>query len=441
MNCFSTPQGDFLLSRTPANQPDPANLQAWDAADHYLLETINETVDLVSKPPRNLILNDSFGALSVAIAAQLTQARPVNAQQQKSDASAPSQAAPELTLISDSFLAHQALANNLAQNSLPDDVVLALDSLAPLTGHYDLVIIKIPKTLALLEDELFRIRPHLHATSQIIGAGMVKSIHRSTLALFERIIGPTRTSLAKKKARLIHCDVDATIQPGASPYPTRYTLPDTDYLIVNHANVFSRQRLDIGTRLFIEHLPVSDRFKDIIDLGCGNGIVGLLAAEKNPAAQLHFVDESFMALVSAQANFRHALGEQRPALFQAGDCLQAFAAASADLILNNPPFHQQQVVGDHIAREMFRQSHQTLRDNGELWVIGNRHLGYHGVLSKLFGHCELVASNAKFVILRAIKQPGAITPTTLGSTSAGKRHGATGQHRHDRGRRRGRHTR
>ncbi len=430
MNCFSSPLGDFILSRTPANQPDPANLQAWDAADHYLLEQVNETDDGTIHPRNTLILNDNFGALSVALAARL------NKRRQESTQGRPGKEST-LTLISDSFLAHQALATNLTRNGLPDNAVLALDSLAPLSGHYDLVIIKIPKTLALLEDELFRIRPHLHATSRIIGTGMVKSIHTSTLALFERIIGPTRTSLAKKKARLIHCEFDESLQPGSSPYPTLYTLPDSHHLITNHANVFSRQRLDIGTRLFIEHLPKTDRFKDIIDLGCGNGIVGLLAAVRNPAAQLHFVDESFMALASARSNFRHALGEQCTAQFQAGDCLQGFAPDSADLILNNPPFHQQHVVGDHIAREMFRQSHLTLRDNGELWVIGNRHLGYHSVLRKLFGNCELVASNEKFVVLRATKQPGATTPTRLEPGASAKPKDSTGRQRRNQSRRPG----
>ena len=40
---------------------------------------------------------------------------------------------------------------------------------------------------------------------------------------------------------------------------------------------------------------------------------------------------------------------------------------------------------------MFRESKQVLRRGGELWVIGNRHLGYHIQLKKLFGNCEVVA--------------------------------------------------
>jgi 16S rRNA (guanine1207-N2)-methyltransferase len=40
----------------------------------------------------------------------------------------------------------------------------------------------------------------------------------------------------------------------------------------------------------------------------------------------------------------------------------------------------------------------------ELRVVGNRHLGYHLKLKKLFGNCETVAGNAKFVILKAVRR-------------------------------------
>jgi 16S rRNA (guanine1207-N2)-methyltransferase len=52
---------------------------------------------------------------------------------------------------------------------------------------------------------------------------------------------------------------------------------------------------------------------------------------------------------------------------------------------------------------MFVESRDALRPGGELWVVGNRHLGYWDKLNRLFGGCETVASNAKFVVLRAGK--------------------------------------
>jgi 23S rRNA (guanine1835-N2)-methyltransferase len=126
-----------------------------------------------------------------------------------------------------------------------------------------------------------------------------------------------------------------------------------------------------------------------------------MAAVRNPQATVHFVDESFMAVASAEENFLRALGAKRQAIFRAGDGLTDFEPNSADLILCNPPFHQQHTVGDQIASSMFKHSRRILRPGGELWVIGNRHLDYHVALKRLFGTCSVVAANAKFVILRA----------------------------------------
>lgn len=39
-------------------------------------------------------------------------------------------------------------------------------------------------------------------------------------------------------------------------------------------------------------------------------------------------------------------------------------------------------------------------------MVGNRHLGYHVKLRRLFGNCEVVAANPKFVLLRAVRTGG-----------------------------------
>jgi 16S rRNA (guanine1207-N2)-methyltransferase len=52
---------------------------------------------------------------------------------------------------------------------------------------------------------------------------------------------------------------------------------------------------------------------------------------------------------------------------------------------------------------MFGTARAALRPGGELWVVGNRHLGYHVRLRRLFGRCDLVASDPKFVVLRAVR--------------------------------------
>ena len=256
-------QGEFALQRLPKNVHE--SLRAWDAADEYVLEHVTNLN--LPKTTKILIINDSFGALTIALNPFQPHA------------------------LSDSFLSQQATRLNLAANDLPENAVTLIKSLEPLPHVFDVVIIKVPKTLALLEAQLLQLRSHISENTQIIVAGMVKILTPSVWNLLVRIIGDTQTSLAQKKARLIFATFQSQLPCPKNPYPIRYILENTDYEITNHANVFSREKLDIGTRFFLEHLPRSITFRDIIDLGCGNGVVGLIAAEKNPAAHIHFVDE------------------------------------------------------------------------------------------------------------------------------------------------------
>jgi 23S rRNA (guanine1835-N2)-methyltransferase len=371
MQVLTVPQGTVELDRHP--HLDSGNLRAWDAADEYVLHHLAEL-----DPPAGawLVVNDRFGALATVLAERRPQS------------------------LSDSFVSHRATVHNLTRNGRAAGDVTLLHSLDDPHGPLAVVLVKVPKTLALLEDELHRIRPHLDAGTVVVGAGMTREVHTSTIALFERLIGPTTTTLARKKARLILSEVDLDLAVGPSPYPTRYRLP-SGHEAVNHANVFSRERLDSGTRLLLEHLPPPTGVAEILDLGCGNGVLGLTAALASPAAHLTFADESFMAVASAEATFRAALGDDRPATFLATDGLDGVPPRSVDLVLTNPPFHDQRIEGDTTAWAMFSGARRVLRPGGSLLVVGNRHLGYHAKLQRIFRNHTVVASNPSFVVLRA----------------------------------------
>ena len=367
------PQGEFELERNP---PDP-RLQAWDAADEFLLNHLHD-LQLLSRNDRVLILNDAFGALAVALAEH------------------------QVYSWNDSFLAQQALRSNLVANGYPADQVETNSGIDLPSVAVDCVLIKIPKSRALLEHQLYALRGILHHDTRIIGAGMARNIHRSTLDLFETIVGPTSTTRARKKSRLILVERDHSINEGQSPYPDYYELEaDRGYRILNHASLFSRDRLDPGSRLLLENIPIDESYRRIVDLGCGNGVIGLVAAAFNPGAELLFRDESFMAVASAEANFQAAFPAARTAAFEVGDCLDGLADRSQDLVLINPPFHQQHSVGDAVAWSMLKDARRVLVAGGELRLVGNRHLGYHAKVKKLFGNCEIIASNKKFVVLAA----------------------------------------
>lgn len=373
---IQVPQGNFRLQRLPSRRREL--LRAWDAADEYLLQELAGS----AAGHRVLVVNDAFGALAVALAGT----------------------SASVQAWSDSWLSQQATRLNLTANGLEADAVSLVDSLSLPSGPIDVVAIKVPKTLGLLEDQLVRLRPMLTSDTRFMLAGMIKALPKSLWELLERLVGSTDTAPGWKKAKLIRVTPDSSLPVVPSPFPISFPLDGTDWTIRNHANVFSRDSLDIGTRFFLEHLPKLVGVRDIVDLGCGNGVLGLIAAQQHPDATVHFVDESHMAIASARENVAALLGADDRATFAVGDGLAEAAPASVDLVLCNPPFHQQQTVGDHIAQRMFRQAHHALKPGGELWVVGNRHLGYHVSLKQLFGGVRTVASNPKFVVLRAVRR-------------------------------------
>lgn len=376
---MTTPWGETELSRFPDDPRD--RLRAWDASDAYLLRHLaGEGVDLSGEV---VVLGDRWGALATTLAAH----RPAQ--------------------ITDSFLSQEATRANLARAGVGPGAVRLLTTQDPVPERVDVLLVRVPKSLALLEDQLLRLAPSVHAGTVVIGTGMVKEIHTSTLKLFERILGPTRTSPAEQKARLILCTPDPSLVAPANPWPFGYTLPDgvgaaSGRPVVNHAGVFCADRLDIGTRFFLGHLPETGG-RRVVDLGCGNGVVGTAVALADPEAEVLFVDESFQAVASAEATYK-ANGVPGHAEFRVGDGLAGVASGSVDLVLNNPPFHSHQATSDATSWRMFTGAERALRPGGELWVIGNRHLGYHVKLKRLFGNCELVASDPKFVVLRAVKK-------------------------------------
>jgi 23S rRNA (guanine1835-N2)-methyltransferase len=321
--------------------------------------------------------------------------------------------------ISDSHIAVKALNENLARNNLcepkeTNSPVQIQDCTTSILTPLDVVLIKIPRTLALLEHQLLLLRPVIQAHTQIIAAGKINLFSRNLMAMFERLIGTTTTSLAKKKSRLLFCqpDLNRCSEPVKHPYPTCWNMPGpkgANLVIANHANVFSRQSLDIGARFMLEHLRVAPH-EQVIDLGCGNGVLGLSALLREKTVKLTFVDESYMALASAQQNVKHNAPQRlADCRFVASNCLEELLASDAKQqgitrVLCNPPFHQQSTITDHIAWQMFHDSHQILKPAGELWVVCNRHLPYHSQLKRCFGGASVVAANAKFVIFRAIKR-------------------------------------
>lgn len=378
---FTLDHIQLQLDRFPPEQKT-RSLQAWDAADELLIRYAQQKLTAADTPV--LLVNDQFGALACA----LHQFAPVQ--------------------WTDSFISQLATQHNLQQNGLSPVLQVASTEACP---AFAAVLLKLPGNHSFLRYQLRQLKQQLADGAPIIAAAKAKDIHANLLQIFAEEIGPVTASLTEKKCRLITAVCDKTQPVPARPqFPLTWPveLPTTQgpltLNIINHANVFAREQLDVGARFFLQHLPQVQAGQRVIDLGCGNGVIGLAVLAATSDTQLLFCDESFMAVQSAKDNVHEHFPAATQCEFLADDSLSQQSDLSADYILCNPPFHQQQAVTDHIAWQMFADARRVLKIGGRLRIVCNRHLGYGEKLTRLFGGCIHVASNAKFSVFEAIRR-------------------------------------
>lgn len=332
--------------------------------------------------------------------------------------------------ITDSYIAQRAIEHNCVTNGLTTPTVL--DSLT-LFPKSELVVIKLTKNLDYLKWQLGQIQ--LMANSHqinvdIVATGKTTLVTSNVMKSFESMCDNVSSSLAKKKSRLVFATVlpqhTSTITAsGKLPNeetvqlpPYQANCPELSLTLSAHANVFCKDQIDVGGRFLVEHmpdLPVSQNDINVIDLGCGNGLLGVSFLRQNQQQinqhklshqiTMTFCDESFMAIQSAQYNVSKITPELVDNCdFVQDDCLTQQAENSADLILCNPPFHQQQAITTHIAEQMIQHAKTTLKPGAELYLVANRHLPYQGMLKKQFGGFRVVASNSKFTLYHCVKR-------------------------------------
>lgn len=370
---FTTATGTFTLQRLPVHHHP--SLRAWDAADDYLIATLQ--TEGTDDPGSILMVNDSFGALTIA----LHTANP--------------------TLWYDSAVEADALAMNLEQNQLPPIPVVAQTEPPPAASSQ--VVVKLPRSSALLDWQLAMLNHHLPVGTPIWLGGMLKHVTPADQKVMQHRLGDVQASRIVRKARIWQA---VTTKHSTLPIAANTEVPGFDLSLCNHPGGFSPKRLDPGAACLLAHLDqidlgdMPDRPR-VIDLCCGNGVLGLAWMKRHPLSELTLTDASAAAVTSArQSATRNLPSDSHWAVLQQNGLLDA-AYLNADLILCNPPFHQADTITTDVARQLFHQARLAVHPNGTFVVVANRHLGYHQVLKSYFARVNALSRDSRFVVLQA----------------------------------------
>lgn len=165
-----------------------------------------------------------------------------------------------------------------------------------------------------------------------------------------------------------------------------------DLVLQTNEEVFSPTAVDKGTRAMLSFVTFSPEDK-VLDLGCGCGVVGILAAKQIGADRVVMCDVSQNAVLLSRQN-AEANGVEAVTIRQS-DGLKEISESGFTLILSNPPYHTDFAV----AKGFIEDGLKKLAIGGKMVMVTKRLDWYRNKLSSVFGGVTVKEKDGYYVFL------------------------------------------
>ena len=173
------------------------------------------------------------------------------------------------------------------------------------------------------------------------------------------------------------------------------TVRDLTISLETQAGVFSRRRFDTASRLLAETMQIGPA-DEVADLGCGAGLLGIVAARLAPQGAVVLLDNRVQTVGVAKRNLRR--NGVANAAVQLSDGLRAVDRRTFDVIVSNPPLHEGGVYRTTPAERFVAAAAAHLRPRGQLFLVGPRTLPLPRLAASHFDECEVVTADRVNVV-------------------------------------------
>ena len=180
----------------------------------------------------------------------------------------------------------------------------------------------------------------------------------------------------------------------------RARLRDRYFEFLTASGVFSKRKIDLGTRLLIEVMDLPEEGL-ALDVGCGYGAIGIVAAAIRPKLKVILTDVNERAIWLAKKNVeRNMVGSN--AEVRQGFLYEAVEGLQFDVILSNPPI----AAGMKVVEALIRGAYEKLRPGGSLQIVVRSKLSTRpkAFMEDSFGHVEIVARKSGYRVFRSFKE-------------------------------------
>lgn len=168
----------------------------------------------------------------------------------------------------------------------------------------------------------------------------------------------------------------------------------TKFIFKSDNGVFSKEKLDFGTRLLLESLPLKEMSGDVLDLGCGYGVVSIILS-KFTNCNIDAVDVNHRALHLFEMNIK--LNKVNNINFFESDCYEK-VNKKYDYIITNPPIR----AGKEVVYKMLKGAKEHLKENGYLYFVMRKDHGAKTAIKdiSLIYNCEIIKKDKGFFVIK-----------------------------------------
>ena len=183
---------------------------------------------------------------------------------------------------------------------------------------------------------------------------------------------------------------------ASRPAECTFTYRGNSLTFQTDAGVFSRGEVDTGTRLLLEALP-EQMSGEILDLGCGWGVIGISIAKAWPETRVTLADVNTRALDLSRENAKR---NRADVICAESDGLSAFEGKTFDAVVTNPPIR----AGKQVIYGMFADAAKHLASGGALYLVIRKQQGAESCiryLQTIYASVEKLDRSGGFWVIRA----------------------------------------